>query len=288
MLIKLIQKQDIDIEEDASKDTENNTKTAQQAVDEMKLGWNLGNTLDSCNYKKQYLGEEKAVTYYETSWGNPQTTKEMIDEIKKAGFESVRVPVTYYDHIHEDGKIDEKWLVRVEEVVNYVLDNDMYCVLDVHHDTGLYSNGSWIVADADKYEENAEKLSKLWIQIANRFKDYNYKLVFEGFNEIIDTDKDYNWVTGTADTINVNKLNQTFVDTVRKTGGKNKDRFLVVTTFGAVTDEHKLSNFIMPQDEIENKIILALHDYTSSEKGLDNMFNRIKKYCIYSFVKKEK
>lgn len=289
MLIKLTKKQDVDIKEDTNKDTENddssivegkNTKTAQEAIDEMKIGWNLGNTLDSCNYKKQYLGEEKAVMYYETLWGNPQTTKEMINEVKKAGFESIRIPVTYYDHIHQDGTIDEKWLKRVEEVVNYVLDNDMYCILDVHHDAGLYQNGSWIVADADKYEENAQKLSKLWIQIANRFKDYNYKLVFEGINEIVDTDKDYNWVTGTKDTVNVNKLNQVFIDTVRQTGGKNKDRFLVVTTFGAVTDEHKLSNFTMPKDDVKNKIILALHDYTSSEKGLDNMFARIKKYCI--------
>lgn len=84
----------------------------------------------------------------------------------------------------------------------------MYCILDVHHDTGLYPGGSWIVADASKYRENANKLSKLWTQIATEFKDYDYKLVFEGFNEIFDTNKNYDWVSGHQNTITVNKLNQ--------------------------------------------------------------------------------
>ena len=77
-----------------------NTKTAQTAINEMKVGWNLGNSLDSCNYQKKYIGQAQSVSYYETLWGNSQTTKEMINEIKKAGFGSVRVPVTYYDHIN--------------------------------------------------------------------------------------------------------------------------------------------------------------------------------------------
>lgn len=257
-----------------------NTKTAQMAIHEMKVGWNLGNSLDSCNYQKNYLGEDKAVAYYETLWGNPRTTKETIRQIKKAGFDSIRVPVTYYDHINANGTIDRKWIERVKEVVGYVLENDLYCILDVHHDTGLYPGGSWIVTDADRYQENANKLSRLWTQIASEFRDYDYKLAFEGFNEIVDTNKNYDWISGHKNTINVNKLNQVFVDTVRKTGGKNKDRFLVVTTFGGITDEHKLSNFVMPKDEASNKIILALHDYSSSQSGIDKMFSNIKKHCI--------
>lgn len=259
---------------------EPNTKTASEAINEMKVGWNLGNALDSCNYKKEYLGEEIGVSYYETLWGNPVTTKEMIDEIKAAGFGSVRVPVTYYDHILDDGTIDELWFQRVEEVVNYVLDNDMYCILDVHHDSGLCNQGSWIRTDADKYEENAEKLRGLWLQIANRFKDYDYKLIFEGFNEIVDTNKNYDWISGYDNTINVNKLNQVFVDTVRETGGKNSYRFLAVSTFGAITDEQKLSTFVMPNDTAEDKIILALHDYSSETTNIDTMLSRIKQYCV--------
>lgn len=257
-----------------------NIKTAQEAIDEMKVGWNLGNTLDSCDYQKKDLGKDIAISYYETHWGNPQTTEELIQEIKKAGFNSIRVPVTYYDHIDENGKIDELWFQRVETIVNYVLDNNMYCILDVHHDTGLCEIGSWIRTDADKYEENAENLRKLWFQIANRFKDYDYKLVFEGFNEIVDTNKNYSWESGYNNTINVNKLNQVFIDTVRSTGGKNADRFLAVSTFGAITDEQKLETFVMPKDTAKNKIMLALHDYSSSPDAITSMFNRIKKYCI--------
>ncbi len=256
-----------------------NTKTAQEAVDEMKIGWNLGNTLDSHNYQKSYLGEDKAISYYETLWNNPETTKEMIDEIKKAGFNSVRVPVTYYDHIDSSGKIDSKWMERVKEVVGYVLDNDMYCILNIHHDTGFYEGGAWIVADADKFQENADNLEKLWTQIATEFKDYDYKLVFEGFNEILDSERHTNWKEGNEDTLNVNKLSQVFVDTVRKTGGKNEDRFLVVTTYSSATYLHLLQSFVMPEDSADHKIILSLHNYSATESDIDQLMGNLKTYC---------
>ena len=257
-----------------------NEKTAQEAINEMKIGWNLGNTLDAANYQKTYLGEERAVTFYETAWGNPRTTKEMIDELKKAGFNSVRVPVTYYDHIDENGKIDTYWLNRVKEVIGYVLDNDMYCIINIHHDTGFYEGGAWIVADADKYQENAEKLEGIWTKLATEFKDYDYKLIFEGFNEIIDSKRSINWKEGNEDTVNVNKLNQVFVDTVRKTGGKNKDRFLIVSTYTHATYLHLLQTFEMPIDQVEDKIILALHSYHSTESDIDTIMTNIKTYCI--------
>jgi len=257
-----------------------NEKTAQEAIHEMKIGWNLGNTLDATNYQKIYLGEERAVDYYETAWGNPKTTKAMIDEVKRAGFNSVRVPVTYYDHIDENGKIDAYWLARVKEVVQYVLDNDMYCIINIHHDTGFYEGGAWIVADADKYQENADKLEMLWTQLATEFKDYDYKLIFEGFNEIIDSKRSINWKEGNEDTLNVHNLNQVFVDTVRKTGGKNKDRFLIVSTYTHATYLHLLQTFEMPTDVVEDKIILALHSYHSTESDIDTMMANIKTYCI--------
>lgn len=255
--------------------------TANEVLSEIKIGWNLGNSLDSTNYKKEYLGEAKNIEYYETLWGNPKTTKEIIDVVKEAGFNSIRVPVTYYDHILNDGTIDEAWFNRVEEVINYVLDNDLYCILDIHHDTGLYEGGSWIVADAGKLEENSLKLKNLWTQIANRFKDYDYKLIFEGLNETVDTNRQgYDWNSGTEITLNVMKLNQVFVDTVRSTGGKNKNRVLAITTYGGITDEHKLSLFTMPNDIVENKIILALHDYADEESNIDKMMERLKTYLV--------
>lgn len=268
--------------EPANDDEEDtNGPTAQEVLKEIKIGWNLGNALDSTNYKKEYLGEEKNIDYYETLWGNPKTTKEMIDTVKEAGFNSIRVPVTYYDHILSDGTIDEAWFKRVEEVINYVLDNGLYCILDMHHDTGLYEGGSWIVADVGKFDENAQKVEMIWTQVANRFKDYDYKLIFEGLNETVDAaHQGYDWNSGTEITLNVLKLNQVFVDTVRSTGGKNKNRVLAVTTYGGITDEHKLSLFTMPNDIVKDKIILSVHDYADEEKNIDAMFERINKYIL--------
>lgn len=260
-------------------ETQKNSKTAQEVINEMGAGWNLGNALDSTNYQKEFLNSEKNISYYETLWGNPVTTKSMIDAIKKAGFKSIRVPVTYYDHMSKDGTIDEKWLDRVEEVINYVLKNNMYCILDIHHDTGLYPGGSYIVSDADKFEENAEKLKKMWIQIGTRFKNYDDHLIFEGFNEMVDQNKNYDWNSGYQNTLTVYKLNQVFVDTVRSLGGKNATRFLAVSTFGSITDDQKLSTFTLPKDTVKDKIILALHDYADTTSGIDSMFERIEKYC---------
>lgn len=273
-------KDDVDKEDKNDKDeNQKDNKTAQEVINEMGAGWNLGNTLDSANFQKEYLNTEKSISYYETLWGNPVTTKSMIDTIKKAGFKSIRVPVTYYDHMSKDGTIDTKWLDRVEEVINYVLKNNMYCILDIHHDTGLYTGGTYIVADADKFEENAEKLRKMWIQIGNRFKNYDDHLIFEGFNEMVDKNKTYDWNSGYQHTLTVYKLNQVFVDTVRSLGGKNATRFLAVSTFGSITDDQKLSTFTLPKDTAKNKIILALHDYADTTSGIDSMFQRIEKHC---------
>ena len=94
--------------------------TAQEVVDQMGVGWNLGNALDSYSYSKGSSLES------ETWWGNPKTTKKMIDAVADAGFQSIRIPVTYYNHLDENNQIDSAWLDRVEEVVNYALDNDLY------------------------------------------------------------------------------------------------------------------------------------------------------------------
>ncbi len=245
----------------------------------MGVGWNLGNTLDACNYKKEYLGEAQAVTYYEKLWGNPVTTAAMIKAIHDAGFGSIRVPVTYYDHLNKDGTIEADWFDRVATIVDDVLAYDMYCIIDVHHDSGLCNQGSWLVCDTDKRDTTIKNIKNLWTQIANRFQNYNYKLIFEGLNEIVDTNKNYSWDVGEQFCHTINDLNQAFVDAVRATGGNNAERLLAVSTFGAITDEQKLKFFTMPKDSTKNKIMLALHDYTTSADGISKMFTRIKKYC---------
>jgi len=157
-------------------------KNASETVADMGFGWNLGNSLDS--YSGTAIGSNIGSTSSETAWGNPATTKAMIDMVKSSGVETVRVPVTWYEHMNPDTyEIDGAWMDRVEEVVNYVLDNDMYCIINVHHDTG--ENG-WLKATGDNLAQKEAMFTAIWEQVSANFADYGDKLLFEGYNEILD------------------------------------------------------------------------------------------------------
>ena len=176
---------------------------------DIKVGWNLGNSLDCYD-----------VTKAETGWGNPVTTKAMIDTVKAAGFNAVRIPVSWTDHITDDGTIDSAWMDRVQEVVDYSMDNDLYTIINVHHDDYTWLNPTYAEEAAVK-----AKLTKIWTQIAARFQDYGGKLLFEGMNEPRIVGSTYEWSGGTAEERDViNHLHQAFVDTVRASGGNNPDR----------------------------------------------------------------
>lgn len=140
--------------------------TATELVDDITLGWNLGNTLE-CH--ESYVASDSP-EYYETLWFNPVTTKEMIDTVKASGINAVRIPITWYPHMDENNIIDVMWMNRVQEVVDYVIENDMYCIINVHHDTG--STG-WLKATEENYLKNKDKFQLLWKQIAAHFKGYD-------------------------------------------------------------------------------------------------------------------
>ena len=144
------------------KDKDISAVTAAEVCADMKVGWNLGNSLDAVG------GNIDS----ETAWGNPKITKELIDAVKAAGFNAVRIPVTWNEHMNGD-KIDEAWLNRVNEVVDYVIDNDMYAIINVHHDDYTWLNPS--KSDEAKVKE---KLVKIWEQLSERFKEYDYHLLF--------------------------------------------------------------------------------------------------------------
>ena len=186
----------------------------------------------------------------------------MIDKVKEGGFNAIRIPITFYNHIDNDGNIQSEWLDRVEEIVNYVLDNDMYCIINVHHDVGV---NAWINADFDKMDENSEVLKNLWEQIAYRFKEYDNKLLFEGFNEILNSDNEWKYPSNDC-FVAVNKLNQVFVDTVRSTGGNNKSRFLIVTPYAASTLSNITKKFELPKDSIEEHLIVDVHSYIQASE----------------------
>lgn len=243
-------------EPEASVDTEPEAEkvqgpTAEEVVADIVIGWNLGNALDSNMNGRRGLSTE-------TCWGNPKTTKEMIDTIKATGFNAVRVPVTWFNHLDlTTNEIDVEWMDRVEEVVNYVLDNDMYCIINVHHDTG---EQGWLKASSKGIDVKKTRFEAIWKQVSERFKDYDDKLLFESFNEILDENSEWTKPGTEAVTI-TNELNQIFVDTVRASGGKNATRCLVVNTYCAGGNKEVTQNFVLPTDTVANKLIVEAHIY---------------------------
>ena len=228
----------------------NECEKAQVAVDKFGAGWNLGNTLDATG------GSRDDIWGCETSWGNPYTTKEMITTVKDAGFNAIRVPITWENHIDDDGTVDKEWMDRVQEVVDYVVSQDLYCIINVHHDGG--ENG-WVNASNESYEKNGDKFAKIWEQVADRFKDYDEKLLFESINEILD--KQNNWSGGmrgeSAEA--VTKYTQRFVDTVRAGEGYNKTRNLVIMTYAGAYS--RIKQLEIPNDSAQGHLIIEVHDY---------------------------
>ena len=220
---------------------------AQKIVKNIKVGWNLGNSLDCYDITW-------SVADFETAWGNPKTTKQMIDTVKNAGFNAIRIPVSWTDHVDNEGNIDSVWLKRVQQVVDYAIDDNLYTILNMHHD-----DYTWLTPIYYKEEEVTEKYVKIWTQIAERFKNYDTKLLFEGLNEPRIVGSDDEWTGGTAEERDViNHLLQTFVDTIRHSGGNNGMRTLVITTQAASVNENALNGLVIPDDD---NLILSLHHY---------------------------
>lgn len=240
-----------------------------EVVQKLGVGWNLGNALDAWDNSIE-MGNIKNDT--ENSFGNPTTTKEMIDMVKEKGFQTVRIPVTYYNHIQKDGTIDEKWLARVKEVVDYVIEDDMNCVINIHHDTG---DGGWLSADSKNYDTNKERFASMWTQIANYFSAYDNRLIFEGFNEMLNEQKAWDYAGDEAYQTE-NQWNQLFVDTVRQTGGSNQERYLIVNTYAASVSSDVTSHFQLPKDTVPNHLVVGVHCYKGLNE-LDAIFSSLKK-----------
>ena len=237
--------------------------TASEVVKAMGIGWNLGNTLDSIDPRmRDTAGKQPEKTreeFYETYWGNPVTTAEMIDAVAEAGFGAIRIPVTFSDHMDENYRIRPEWLSRVGQIVDYVLDNDIYCIINIHHDTGSGS-WPWLRADPENIGRLEDQLRIVWLQIAGYFRDYDDRLLFESFNEILDTSD--RWGGAGPGAYNaVNRLNQVFVDAVRSTGGGNGSRFLIVKTYAAGAAVDLLNAFALPEDSAEDRLIIGAHYY---------------------------
>ena len=209
--------------------------TASETAKAMGIGWNLGNTLEAISS--------------ETAWGNPVTTQKLIDSVKAAGFNTVRIPVAWDIHA-TNSVIDATWIARVKEVVDYCVGRNMYAIINIHWDNGWLENNC---TEAKKAENNV-KQKAYWTQIANYFKSYDSHLLFASANEPNVTD-----ATGMAVLLS---YHQTFIDAVRATGGNNSSRVLIVQ--GPSTDIEKTYNLMttLPTDNIASHLMAEVHYYS--------------------------
>ncbi len=227
-------------------------QTGLTAVEFSKLlgvGWNLGNSLEAITVNNGvYSGNE-------SSWGNPITSKQLIDSVKAAGFNAIRIPVSW-SHMLDDQttyKIKWAWKKRVEEVVKYATDNDMYAIINIHWDGGWMNHTD----NAHKEAINA-KIDSLWRQIAIYFRDFDDHLIFAGTNEV-GMENTYGNPTTEYAAVQ-NSFNQTFVNTVRATGGRNTYRFLAVQSYFTNID-YAINYMVMPSDATADRLMAEVHYY---------------------------
>ena len=234
--------------------------TSTEYVSEMGLGINLGNTMEAywANDQNRNSGStvigDNTISNYETCWGAIKTTQEIIDGMKNAGFNTVRVPVYWGNSMTNDGTftISDAMFDRVEEIVDYCRKADLYVVINIHHyDEFIIKNYS---------EEDAVKITgTLWKQIAKHFKNYSDYLIFEGFNENLGTVRESDNYTDDQKFDYVNKMNQAFVDAVRSTGGNNKTRMLIASGYWTNIDLTTDARFHIPEDKVNDRIMVSVH-----------------------------
>ncbi|MBE5938206.1 MAG: hypothetical protein E7265_09295 [Lachnospiraceae bacterium] len=242
--------------------------TADEWNDKTTYGWNLGNALSSV-----YGEWDKTTDEYinqEEMWGQPKTCLELIEYVKSQGFNSIRIPVTFFRNTYMDanGKyhVNEQWLGRVAEVVEMCLRNDMtvYIVPMCDSLNGSYKDAPIVLGQDDEAMENVYNYCRcIWEEIAERFKGFDGRLAFESYNEV--------WIKGYGKTVytktgheQMNKLNQIFVDAVRSTGGANSDRVLILASYGHEYDYGALNDFVLPNDSAKDRLIVSVHEYADA------------------------
>ncbi len=245
----------------------------------MGNGINLGNTMEA--YGRANVGTAASTSQYETAWGQPVTTQEMVTGMKAAGFDTLRVPVAWTNMMNfEDGDytINQAYLDRIGEIIDYAVNADMFVIVNDHWDGGWWG----MFGSATEVTRNAamDMYVEMWTQIATEYADKSYKLIFESANEELGSrlnDKDLCPDSGALSEKDqwypmVNLINQTFVDTVRNCGGNNADRFLLIAGANTNIADTCDDRFKMPEDTVEGKLMVSVHYYDPSN------------YCIFTSV----
>lgn len=242
---------------------------AKEFVDKMKIGWNLGNTLEP--YYGVPNGDSRM--FLETYWKNPKVTKELFEYVKSVGFDTVRIPVTWDVHseMNSDGTIviKKEWMERVREVVQYALDSGLNVIINTHHEKSIYAGTNDV-----EFKVIKNRAKTMWKQIADYFSDIDGRLIFESYNEI---DNAYDtWKYGDVAVEQLNELNQLFVNVVRSTGGYNGQRILMVPTLLDSELPNATGAFKLPKDVVDDRIIVTVHKYSPKVgKYLDRSMQRV-------------
>ena len=227
------------------------TISAKELVKEMRIGWNLGDTMDSVN---DSIDRSSAPEAWETAWKNPVTEERLIAKIIDEGFNVIRYPVSWRNHLGEapEYKIEETWMNRVQELVDWAYNRGAFVILNIHHE-------GWHDPYYDNQEAAAAKLRAVWNQIAGRFEAYDEHLIFEGMNEPRKCGTPLEWNGGDEEGWNVvNYLNRVFIETIRSSGGNNEFRSLMIPGYAA-NCTIGIRHLEIPEGD--EHIIAAVHAY---------------------------
>ena len=234
---------------------------------ELGFGWNLGNTMDAVD--DGFRGNEMDLEGY---WCGVKTTKAVFEALKERGFSTVRIPVSWHNHVSGDDYIvSEAWMDRVRQLVDWALESGLNVILNTHHD----NSPDYCYPDEAHFERSMKYLTAVWRQMAERFRDYDERLILESMNEprLSGTDHEWWFDRNSPDCLEaadcVNRLNQAFVDTVRAAGGRNGTRYLMVPGYDAAPANTDPAFFRLPEDAADNRLIVSAHAYLPYPFALD-------------------
>ena len=231
--------------------------TSAQVVESMRVCWNLGNSLDACRSDLDLDGRvdmlpAHGMDYDETLYGNPQVSRELFKALTDSGVNAVRIPVTWRSHTDEFGNIDAEWLNRVQQVVDQAYNCGLYVIINVQHDGAADKRmGAWLRGAQDVASIAAVvRYRTIWQQIAERFENYNERLIFESMNEVM-----FDKLSEDRAFSLYNRLSQEFVNVIRQSGGNNPQRHIVIAGYGADVEQTLDSRFVMPDDTAGSSIV---------------------------------
>lgn len=233
---------------------QNRPCTGGEMAARMHIGWNLGNSLD-CFAPGKGLETE-------TAWFNPPVTRRVLETVTEAGFDVLRIPVTWAGHFGKgpEYRLDEAWLCRVEEIISWGLELGAYVIVNLHHDgSAMNDPHAWLVPDAAHIESVLPVFTALWTQLAARFGGYGEKLIFESMNE---PHCGNDWVGNPERYAAVNRLNEAFVRIIRSSGEQNRTRKLLLPTYAASPKEAAIKGLVLPEDPY---LMASVHAYTPTE-----------------------